>query len=100
METCDGRHIKPGLLLRSGHLSGLERSDRENVVANLSVQTDLTKVTQKIPDEVELGQFSLMDALGDEAIIDEIRGLELAAMTPLDALNKLNELQNKIRNRW
>ena len=33
-------------------------------------------------------------------IIDEIKDLELTKMTPIDALNTLFRIQDKIKNRW
>ncbi|MBQ8279378.1 MAG: DNA mismatch repair protein MutS [Roseburia sp.] len=51
-------------------------------------------------DEVDLAQMSLFDTMGDDTIIDELRNVDLSNMTPIDALNKLYELQNKVKNRW
>ena len=45
-------------------------------------------------------QMSLFDTVKDNDIIDELSGLDISNMTPLEALNTLNRLQNKIRNRW
>ena len=51
-------------------------------------------------DEVDLAQMSLFDTMKDDDIIEELRNVDIGTMTPLDALNKLNELQNKVKNRW
>ena len=51
-------------------------------------------------DTVDLEQISLFDTVKDDVIIEELRSIDISAMTPLDALNKLNELQNKVKNRW
>ena len=51
-------------------------------------------------DEVDLAQMSLFDTMGDDTIIEELRNVDLSNMTPIDALNKLYELQNKVKNRW
>lgn len=51
-------------------------------------------------DTVDMEQISLFDTVKDDTIIEELRNLDIRVMTPLDALNKLNELQNKVRNRW
>lgn len=48
---------------------------------------------------VEAAQLSLFDTVKDDDIIAEMRDMELASMTPIDALNMLYRLQNKIRNR-
>ena len=50
--------------------------------------------------EMEMEQISLMDAVKDDDIIVELRDLDVTNMTPLDALNTLYRLQNKIKNRW
>lgn len=52
------------------------------------------------PDEVELSQMSLFDTVSDNDIIKEIEELDISVMTPIDALNVLNRLQNKLKNRW
>ena len=44
--------------------------------------------------------MSLFDTVKDDDIIKELREVDISNMTPLDALNKLYELQNKVKNRW
>lgn len=64
---------------------------------------DLTapKKKQKIQyDQVDMAQMSLFDTVQDNDIIDEIKGLEIGNLTPMEALNILYNLQNKIKNRW
>ena len=53
----------------------------------------------KRPDEVESGQLSLFDAVNNDSIIEEISKIDITSMTPMDALNTLYALQNKIKNR-
>ena len=45
-------------------------------------------------------QISLFDTVKDDDIIDDLRSIDIGNMTPLDALNKLYQLQNKVKNRW
>ncbi len=52
------------------------------------------------PDEVDLQQMTLLDTAKDDDIIRELGELELAHMTPIDALNTLYRLQTKVKNRW
>lgn len=59
-----------------------------------------TKNTTTRPDEVELSQMTLFDTVKDDDIIEEIKNLDISVMTPIDALNVLNRLQNKLKNRW
>ncbi|MCD8299902.1 MAG: DNA mismatch repair protein MutS [Clostridiales bacterium] len=75
----------------------LEQENLNNIAANLSAETG--GVTTKL-DEVDLGQMSLFDTVTDEDIIKELSQMDLARITPFEALNKLLELQNKINNRW
>ena len=51
-------------------------------------------------DEVDLEQISLFDTVKDEDIIKELMDIEVTTLTPLDALNTLYRLQNKLKNRW
>ena len=44
--------------------------------------------------------MSLFDTVKDDDVIEEIEQLDLANLTPIDALNTLYQLQNKIKNRW
>ena len=51
-------------------------------------------------DELDLTQMSLFDTVRDDDIIQELRELDLGNLTPIDALNKLYQLQSKVKNRW
>lgn len=51
-------------------------------------------------DEVDLGQMSLFDTVKNDDIIRELEELDITNITPMEALNKLDELQSKVRNRW
>ena len=50
--------------------------------------------------EVDLTQMSLFDTVSDNDIIEELRNVDVGNLTPIEALNKLYELQNKVKNRW
>ena len=51
-------------------------------------------------DELELKQMSMFDTVSEQEIIKEILELELNRMSPIDALNVLDKLQARLRNRW
>ena len=51
-------------------------------------------------DELELEQISLFDTVKDEDIINELKEIDVTNLTPVDALNTLYRLQNKLKNRW
>ena len=77
----------------------LSANDITAVTKNLSVETGTKKKKEKL-DEVDLTQMSLFDTVKDDDILEELKSVDLSNMTPIDALNKLYELQNKIKNRW
>ncbi|MDD3795775.1 MAG: DNA mismatch repair protein MutS, partial [Lachnospiraceae bacterium] len=51
-------------------------------------------------DQVDMDQMSLLDTVKDEDVLVELQELDISNLTPLDALNTLNRLQNKLKNRW
>ena len=51
-------------------------------------------------DEVDLSQMSLFDTVKDEDVLKELQDIDISTLTPLDALNTLYRLQNKLKNRW
>ena len=51
-------------------------------------------------DEVDLQQMSIFDTVNENDIIREIMDLEINRMSPIDALNTLDKLQAKLKNRW
>jgi DNA mismatch repair protein MutS len=75
-------------------------NDITEVVRNISVDTSSKRKKKEYLDEVDLTQMSLFDTISDDDIIEELRIVDIGNMTPLDALNKLYELQNKVKNRW
>lgn len=79
----------------------LAANDITEMVKNISVEgATTTKKKKEHLDEVDLTQMSLFDTVKDDDIIQELREVDIGHMTPLDALNKLYELQNKVKNRW
>ncbi len=63
---------------------------------------DISLKPKVVPAELgmEMEQISLFDTVKDDDIITEIRDMDLGNMTPIDALNTIYRLQNKVRNRW
>lgn len=51
-------------------------------------------------DEVDLEQISLFDTVKDDDVIKELAELDISHMTPMDAMNTLYRLQNRLKNRW
>ncbi len=77
----------------------LVNNDMTLIIQNISTETSAGRGRNKL-DEVDLRQMSLLDTLDNDTILNEIRDLDISLLTPIDALNKLNELQNKVKNRW
>ena len=44
--------------------------------------------------------MSLFDTVQDNDIVEEIKALDMSNLTPMEAMNILYNLQNKIKNRW
>ena len=66
----------------------------------VDVKGDAKGKKQQHLDEVDLAQMSLFDTVTDEDILKELMEVEVNTMSPLDALNTLYKLQNKLKNRW
>ncbi len=66
----------------------------------VDVKGDVRAKKQPKLDEVDLAQMSLFDTVTDEDVLKELMEVEVNTMSPLDALNTLYRLQNKLRNRW
>lgn len=77
--------------------SDLTAKTRE--IAQISLKPGVHRTVPK-PDEVEMAQLTLFDTVREDDIIKEIKNMELAAMSPIDALNTLYRLQTKLNNRW
>lgn len=77
-------------------------NDIVDLAKNITVegQTAPSRKQTKPLDDVDKAQMSFFDTISDDAIIDELRHLDISHMTPLEAMNALNELQVKVRNRW
>ena len=58
------------------------------------------KTKTKKYDQVDLEQMSLLDTVSDEDILKELSEIEISTLTPIDAMNTLYRLQNRLKNRW
>ena len=58
------------------------------------------RIKTKKLDEVDLAQISLFDTVKDDDVLEELKELDISNLTPIDALNTLYQLQNKLKNRW
>ena len=80
----------------------LSDNDITEKVQSIAIDNKNEGKTKKQPkyDEVDLAQMSLFDTVTDEDILKELMEIEVTTLTPLDALNTLYRLQNKLKNRW
>jgi len=69
-------------------------------VANRNSNMEGGKSQVKRLDLVDLAQMSLFDTVKEDDIITELQELDVSNLTPMDALNTIYRLQNKLRNRW
>ncbi len=70
-------------------------------VQNSGAETQKAKKAKpKQYDQVDLDQMSLLDTVSDTDVLTELKETDLSVMTPIDALNTLYRLQNKLKNRW
>ena len=51
-------------------------------------------------DEVDMEQISLFDTVKDDDVLEELKSIKIDELRPVDALNVLYRLQNKLKNRW
>ncbi len=80
----------------------LSDNDITEKVQSIAIDTKGDTKAKKQPkyDEVDLAQMTLFDTVTDEDVLKELMDVEVSTMTPLDALNTLYRLQNKLKNRW
>ena len=71
-------------------------------VSEIAVREKSAKKKPKVKkyDEVDMAQMSLFDTVKDDDVLEELKNLDVGNMTPIDALNTIYRLQNKLKNRW
>ena len=57
--------------------------------------TDMIDITN-----LESTQMTLFDVRNNDDIIQEIKEIDIGNLTPIEALNRLYQLQSKVKNRW
>lgn len=78
----------------------LIHADITGAIKDLAQSQKKTKPKPVHYDEVDLAQISLFDTVKDQDILKELQNIDISNLTPLDALNTLYRLQNKLKNRW
>ena len=78
----------------------LINADITAATRDLTVGGKQKKPKKQIYDEVDLEQMSLFDTVKDDDILKELKELDIGTLTPIEAINVLYQLQNKLKNRW
>ena len=78
----------------------LSNNDITKTVQNINVNIKYDNKKLKKLNDLEIDQISLFDTVKDEDVIKELTELDVTNLTPLDALNTIYRLQNKLKNRW
>ena len=83
----------------------VEELSDEDITARVSEIAAKERVVKKKPkvkkyDDVDIAQMSLFDTVKDDDVLEELKNLDVGNMTPIDALNTIYRLQNKLKNRW
>ena len=83
-------------------LNELSAGDIASMIQDIDVTVRDGKQSRKVikrQDEVDAGQLSFFDSITDAEIVKEIEEIDITTLTPLDGLNLLYQIQNKIKNR-
>ncbi len=79
----------------------LTTADITEKVQEISAESQKTKKTKaKKYDQVDMDQMALFDTVTDSDVLQELQEIDVSNLTPIDALNTIYRLQNKLRNRW
>ena len=83
----------------------VEELSDEDITARVNEIASKERVVKKKPkvkkyDDVDIAQMSLFDTVKDDDVLEELKNLDVGNMTPIDALNTIYRLQNKLKNRW
>ena len=79
----------------------LVSADITATVKDIASENKKTKTKPQVHlDEVDLEQISLFDTVKDDDVLEELKNIDVSNLTPIDALNTIYKLQNKLKNRW
>lgn len=78
----------------------LSDNDIMEKLKDLTIEVKTGKKKPVSYDEVDLKQMLLFDTVKEEDVLEELSSIDISGLTPLDALNTLYRLQNRLNNRW
>lgn len=71
-----------------------------NIISTVKDIASAKKSNTMSFDPVDMEQMSLFDTVQNDDIIRELEEVDISHLTPMDAMNFLYKLQNKLKNRW
>ena len=93
--------VPEAVLVRADHLvRELMKADITETIETIAGTKRKRKNISSHYDDVDLQQMSFFDTVSDTDIIEDLKKIEIETLTPIDALNELYRLQNKLKNRW
>lgn len=90
--------VPDSVIVRAKEL--VEELSNADITAAVKDLTAPKKKQKIVYDQVDMAQMSLFDTVQDNDIVEEIKNLDMSHLTPMEAMNILYNLQNKIKNRW
>ena len=75
----------------------LSEHDITETAAAEPVSSPVKKQKRRKADEVDLHQMSFFDTVTDEDVLRELKEVDVTAMTPIEAMNTLYELQSRLK---
>ncbi len=78
----------------------LSANDITETAVEKSLSNEVKKPKRRKVDEVDMHQMSLFDTVTDADIVRELNEIDVTQLTPIEAMNTLYALQNKLKNRW
>ena len=77
----------------------LVSADITAAVKDIASENKKTKTKPQVHlDELDLEQISLFDTVKDDDVLEELKNIDVSNLTPIDALNTIYKLQNKLKN--
>jgi DNA mismatch repair protein MutS len=77
----------------------LSANDINDTAERLAEKPAVKRTRKKKLDDVDIGQISLFDNLNEDELTDELLSIDISTLTPIEALNKLFELQNRAKEK-
>lgn len=92
----------PDTVIERAKIIAQELSDNDitEKAVQIAEENAESRPKKKKPDMADANQMSFFDTVTDEGIVQELMDIDVSHLTPIDALNAIYTLQNKLKNRW